>query len=406
MSYENLRRAWKRVKRNGGAAGVDGLSLAQTARHLTSHWPAILEQIFAGKYRPSPVRQTMIEKDGGRGERRLGIPTITDRFLQQALLQVLQPIIDPTFSEHSYGFRPGRSAHQAVKAAQGFVQAGYRIVVDVDLAEFFDSVNHNVLISRLRRRGADTGVIRLIRAYLNSGMMVHGVVVATTEGTPQGGPLSPLLANVLLDEVDRELERRGHRFVRYADDCNVYVGSRRAGEKVMGLLRRLYARLHLRVNETKSAVGSVFGRKFLGYSFWVAKGRVVKPRVAKKALRLYCEKIKHLTRRSAGRSIGTVVADLQQLIPGWKSYFNLAETPHIWLRLDEWTRHRLRAYLLKQWKCGTTVFKRMRALGASKDLAAMIAANSRRWWHDSDRLLKTVLTVAYFDKLGVPRLIS
>ncbi len=273
LTRENLRQALKRVRANKGAAGVDGLDIDQTARHLVTAWPAIRESLLRGTYRPSPVRRVAIPKPDG-GERELGIPTVTDRVIQQALLQVLQPILDPTFSEHSYGFRPGRRAHDAVLVAQSYVQSGRRVVVDVDLEKFFDRVNHDLLIDRLRKRIDDAGVIRLIRAYLNSGIMSDGVVLERHQGTPQGGPLSPLLANVILDEVDKELERRGHCFVRYADDANVYVRSRRAGERVMELLRSLHAQLHLTVNETKSAVASVFGRKFLGFSFWAApRGR-------------------------------------------------------------------------------------------------------------------------------------
>ena len=287
LARGNLQRAWKRVKANKGAAGVDGLSIEQTAERLLTEWAGIRAQLLSGLYRPSPVRRVMIAKPDG-SQRELGIPTVTDRLIQQALLQVLQPLLDPGFSEHSYGFRPGRRAHDAVLAAQAYVQSGRRIVVDVDLEKFFDRVNHDILIERLRKRVPDQGVLRLIRAYLNSGILDGGLVMQRHEGTPQGGPLSPLLANVLLDEVDKELERRGHCFVRYADDCNVYVHSRRAGERVMALLRRLYARLRLRINEAKSRVSSVFaGRKFLGYSFWVAPKGVIKRTVAKKALETF-----------------------------------------------------------------------------------------------------------------------
>lgn len=271
LTTENLRRAFKRVRANKGAAGVDGLDINQTSRHLATAWPGIREQLLAGTYRPSPVRRVTIPKPDG-GERELGIPTVTDRLIQQALLQVLQPILDPTFSDHSYGFRPGRRGQDAVLAAQAYVQSGLRVVVDVDLSKFFDRVSHDILIDRLRKRIDDAGILRLIRAYLNSGIMDGGVVQSRHEGTPQGGPLSPLLANVMLDEVDKELERRGHCFARYADDANVYVRSMRAGERVMAVLRRSYAKLHLVVNEEKSAVASAFGRKFLGYSLWVARG--------------------------------------------------------------------------------------------------------------------------------------
>lgn len=403
VTRENLQRAFKRVRANKGAAGVDGLDIDQTAQHLLTHWPVLREQLLQGTYRPSPVRRVTIAKPDG-GQRELGIPTVTDRLIQQALLQVLQPMIDPTFSEHSYGFRPGRSAHQAVKAAKAYVQSGKRVVVDVDLEKFFDRVNHDILIDRLQRRIDDAGVIRLIRAYLSSGIMDGGVVQQRMQGTPQGGPLSPLLANVLLDEVDKELERRGHSFARYADDCNVYVHSRRAGQRVMALLEKMYAKLHLQVNEAKSAMASVFGRKFLGYSLWVAKGAEVKFRVANKPMATFKQRIRQLTRRSGGRSMGEVVQRLRPYMLGWKAYFGLAQTPGVWRTLDEWLRHRLRAIELKHWKRGKTMFRELRVMGASVDVAAQVAGNSRSWWRNSDRLLKTVLTIAYFDRLGVPRL--
>ena len=403
LTRENLQRALKRVRANKGAAGVDGLDISQTIEHLRTEWPTIRAQLMQGTYRPSPVRRVLIPKPDG-GERELGIPTVLDRLIQQALLQVLQPMIDPTFSEHSYGFRPGRRAHDAVKAAQAYVQSGRRIVVDVDLEKFFDRVNHDILIDRLQKRIDDAGVIRLIRAYLNSGIMNDGVVQQRHQGTPQGGPLSPLLANVLLDEVDKELERRGHCFARYADDCNVYVGSRKAGERAMALLRSLYAKLHLTVNETKSAVASVFGRKFLGYSLWVAKGKLVKFRVADKPMATFKQRIRQLTRRSGGRSMGQVAQRLRPYMLGWKAYFGLSQTPKVWRTLDEWLRHRLRAIQLKHWRRGATIFRELRAMGASVDVASQVAANSRCWWRNSDRLIKTVLTIAYFDKLGVPRL--
>ena len=302
LERENLQQAFKRVRANKGAAGVDGRDIDETSRYLAVAWPEIRARLLAGTYRPSPVRRVRIPKPDG-GERELGIPTVTDRLIQQALLQVLQPLLDPTFSEHSYGFRPGRRAQDAVLAAQAYVQSGRRVVVDVDLAQFFDWVNHDILIDRLKKRIDDAGVIRLIRAYLNSGIMDHGVVQSRREGTPQGGPLSPLLANVLLDEVDKELERRGHCFARYADDANVYVRSVRAGQRVMALLRRCYAKLHLMVNESKSAVGSVFGRKFLGYSLWVGRGGEVKRKVAAKPLAAFKQRIRQLTGRSGGRSM-------------------------------------------------------------------------------------------------------
>lgn len=404
LTRENLQQAFKRVRANKGAAGVDGLDIDQTSQHLVTAWPRIRKQLFSGTYRPSPVRRVMIPKPDG-SQRELGIPTVTDRLIQQALLQVLQPILDPTFSEHSYGFRPGRRAHDAVLAAQSYVQSGRRIVVDVDLEKFFDRVNHDILIDRLQKRIPDAGLIRLIRAYLNSGIMDGGVVIERHEGTPQGGPLSPLLANVLLDEVDKELERRGHCFARYADDCNVYVRSRRAGGRVMALLRRLYAKLRLKVNETKSAVVSVLAdRKFLGYSFWVAPQGVIKRKVAAKALATFKQRIRQLTRRSGGHSMQQVVDRLRSYLLGWKGYFRLAQTPKVWRTLDEWVRHRLRAVQLKQWKRGKTMFRELRALGASVPVAQRVASNSRCWWRNSDGDIKRVLTIAYFDCMGVPRL--
>jgi RNA-directed DNA polymerase len=403
LTRENLQRAWKRVRANKGAAGVDGLDIDQTARHLVAAWPGIRAQLLAGTYRPSPVRRVTIPKPDG-GERELGIPTVTDRLIQQALLQVLQPILDPTFSEHSHGFRPRRRAHDAVLAAQAYVQSGRRVVVDVDLEKFFDRVNHAILIDRLQKRMGDAGVIRLVRAYLNSGIMCDGVMQERYRGTPQGGPLSPLLANVLLDEVDKALERRGHCFVRYADDANVYVRSRRAGERAMALLRRLYAKLRLTVNETKSAVVSAFGRKFLGYSFWVAAGGVVKRKVAAKPLATFKQRVRQLTRRSGGHSMQDVVDRLRPYLLGWKAYFGLAQTPGVWRTLDEWLRHRLRAIQLKQWRRGTTMYRELRTLGATSEVARRVAANSRRWWRNSGMLLNSVLTLAYFDRLGLPRL--
>ena len=404
LARGNLQRAWKRVKANKGAAGVDGLSIEQTAERLLTEWAGIRAQLLSGLYRPSPVRRVMIAKPDG-SQRELGIPTVTDRLIQQALLQVLQPLLDPGFSEHSYGFRPGRRAHDAVLAAQAYVQSGRRIVVDVDLEKFFDRVNHDILIERLRKRVPDQGVLRLIRAYLNSGILDGGLVMQRHEGTPQGGPLSPLLANVLLDEVDKELERRGHCFVRYADDCNVYVHSRRAGERVMALLRRLYARLRLRINEAKSRVSSVFaGRKFLGYSFWVAPKGGIKRTVAKKALETFKQRVRQMSRRSCGRSLQQVVERLSSYLEGWKGYYRLAQTSRVWQMLDEWLRHRLRAIQLKQWKQGKTMFRELRALGASRTVAQRVAANSRRWWCNSGKLLNRVLNLAWFDRLGLARL--
>jgi group II intron reverse transcriptase/maturase len=404
FARENMQRAWKRVKANKGAAGVDGLDINQTAEHLRWAWPTLRQQLLQGTYRPQPVRRVGIPKSDG-SERELGIPTVTDRLIQQALLQVLQPLIDPTFSEHSYGFRPGRRAQDAVVAAQHYAQQGCHIVVDVDLSNFFDRVNHDILIDRLSRRVTDTGVIRLVRAYLNAGMMDGGVAIRRVQGAPQGGPLSPLLANVLLDEVDRELERRGHCFARYADDCNVYVRSRKAGKRVMELLRRCYDKLRLRINESKSAVTSVFGRKFLGYALWQAGDGAVRCAVSAKALQAFKLRVRQLTQRNAGRSIEQVVATLRRYLLGWKAYFGLAQTPRIWRSLDEWIRRRLRALHLKQWRRGKTMYRELLCLGASDRVAQSVAALSRCWWHNSMSAIHNVLTIAYFDRLGVPRLL-
>jgi RNA-directed DNA polymerase len=403
LARENMQRAWKRVKANKGAAGVDGRDIARTGQHLKHAWPTIRQQLMEGTYRPMPVRRVGIPKPDG-SERELGIPTVTDRLIQQALLQVLQPLIDPTFSEYSHGFRPGRRARDAVLAAQQYVQEGYRTVVDVDLSKFFDRVNHDILIDRLRKRVNDAGIIRLVRAYLNAGIMDGGVVVERGDGTPQGGPLSPLLANVLLDEVDRTLERQGHRFARYADDCNVYVRSQKAGERVMVLLKRRYDRLHLKINESKSAVASAFGRKFLGYELWLARDTEVKRAVSKKALETFRQKIRQLTRRSGGRSIAEVIDKLRSYVLGWKGYFGLAQTPRVLGKLDEWMRHRIRAIHLKQWKRGATIYRELLKLGTKPKVALLVAKNSRRWWHNSRLALNSVLTTAYFDRLGMPRL--
>ncbi len=349
------------------------------------------------------MRRVEIPKPDG-GVRELGIPTVTDRLIQQALLQVLQPLIDPSFSEHSYGFRPGRRARDAVLMAQSHVRDGYDVVVDVDLEKFFDRVNHDVLMERLSRRIEDKAILRLIRRYLTAGVMDGGITKERFEGTPQGGPLSPLLANVLLDEVDRELERRGHRFVRYADDCNVYVRSRRAGERVLDGLRCLYSALRLKVNESKTAVAPATGRKFLGYELWRHPSGQVKCAASFKAQDAFKQRIREITRRSGGSSMSTVVERLRQYVPGWKAYFQLAQTPKVFRRLDEWIRHRLRALQLKHWRRGTTVYRELLALGASESSARKAAGHSRRWWHTSGRALHLVLSTGYFDRLGVPRL--
>ena len=313
VSRPNLQAALKRVRKNKGSPGIDGMTVEELPGYLRTRWPALRDQMLAGAYQPSPVKEQLIPKSGG-GMRKLGIPTVLDRFIQQAILQVLQPMFDPDFSEHSHGFRPGRRAHDAVREAQRYIQAGRKWVVDIDLKQFFDRVNHDVLMGKLAKRIGDRRILRLIRRYLEAGIMASGVVVERYEGTPQGGPLSPLLANVLLDEVDKELEKRGHAFVRYADDCNVYVQSRLAGERVMSTLRRQYAKLQLCVNESKSAIDLAWNRKILGYSFWVAPGRAVKMRASKKALGAMKERVRHITKRTGGRSMQQVAAALRSFL--------------------------------------------------------------------------------------------
>jgi len=403
VERDNLKAALTRVRQNKGSPGIDGMTVDELVIHLRTHWPRIREALLAGTYQPLPVKRQEIPKKAG-GVRLLGIPTVLDRFIQQAVLQVLQPRFDPTFSEHSYGFRPGRSAQQAIAKAQRYVEEGRRYVVDVDLEKFFDRVNHDVLMGRLAKRIADTRVLRLIRRYLDAGVMAHGVVIERHEGTPQGGPLSPLLANVLLDEVDRELEKRGHAFVRYADDCNVYVRSPKAGERVLTYLRRHYAQLRLRINEEKSAVARVITRQFLGIAFWRGPGGRLRRRVADKALETMKERVREITGRSRGRSVLQVVAELKQYLTGWHAYFRVAETPLVFRKVDEWIRHRLRQVYLKQWKRGPTIYRELRARGASDALARSVAFGAKRWWHHASLRINQVLTNAHFDQLGVPRL--
>ena len=402
LTRENLQRAWQRVRQNGGSAGVDGLSIAETAEWLKRHWPEVKAALLAERYRPSPVRRVMIRKAGG-GERELGIPTVLDRLIQQALLQVLQPQLDGGFSEHSYGFRPGRSAHGAIAAARAHLMAGYRIVVDVDLEKFFDRVDHDTLMGRLARKVTDPAVLRLVRRYLQAGVMVEGELQQRTMGTPQGGPLSPLLANVLLDEVDKRLEQRGHRFVRYADDCNIYVRSYRAGERVLGWLRRLYGRLKLSVNEGKTAVAHYRGRKFLGYAFVWSRGQI-RPTVAQSSLKRLRERLWQLTQRTQGRSLSSIVSDVRRYLLGWKAYFQLVETREPLLLHDQWLRRRLRMVHLVHWKHGRRAYRALRRLGASERIAATGAKGVRHWWAGARNNLHTILTIAYFDRLGIPRL--
>jgi group II intron reverse transcriptase/maturase len=402
----NMKAALKRVKQNRGGPGTDGMTVEALAAHLRTAWPRIREELLAGTYRPSVVLRREIPKAEG-GVRELGIPTVVDRLVQQAILQVLQPRFDPTFSEHSHGFRPGRRAHTAVIAAQRHVQAGRRWVVDVDLERFFDRVNHDVLMERLSRRITDRRVLRVVRRYLEAGVMAAGVVVERHEGTPQGGPLSPLLANVLLDEVDQALEARDHAFVRYADDCNVYVRSKAAGDRVMAGLRRLYRRLRLRVNEAKSAVAPAATRKILGYSLWWAPGGKAKVRVAPKAIVVFKERVRELTNRNRGASLERVVEDLTPYLRGWKQYFHLAETPRIFRDLDRWIRRRLRMLRLKQWKRGRTAYPALIRAGADRLAATHLAARLRRWWWASNHpAIKQAFHPREFTAMGLPELAS
>ena len=401
----NLVRALKRVQRNKGSPGVDGRTVIALPAYLKAHWPAIRERLLTGRYQPTVVLRVELEKPGG-GVRLLGIPTVLDRFIQQAVLQVLQPTIDPTFSDFSYGFRPGRSAHDAVRQAQRYVQEDRHWVVDVDLAQFFDRVNHDILMGLLAKRIVDPRVLTLIRRYLEAGVMVTGVVVKRYEGTPQGGPLSPLLANVLLDVVDQELERRGHAFVRYADDCNVYVESQRAAERVMEGLVGLYAKLKLQINLSKSAVAPAGDRPFLSFRFdRVVRGRIVTRRVSPQAIDKMKARVRELTARSKGWSLTAVMAALRRFLLGWKAYFGLAETPSAFTDVDRWIRRRLRALLIYQCRSGPKLFRVLRARGVSQRLAAAAAAHCRQWWVTATYLGLTIAFPGkYFDTRGVPRL--
>jgi RNA-directed DNA polymerase len=404
LEGENLRRALRQVRRNRGAPGIDGMTVDGLVTHLKAHWPAIRSSLVEGRYQPQPVRRVEIPKDGG-GTRNLGVPVVLDRFVEQALLQVLQAEWDPTFSEGSYGFRPERSAQQAVAQAQAYIREGYAWVVDLDLEKFFDRVNHDVLLSRVRARVKDRRVVRLIHRFLKAGVFtLEGVVEPTEEGTPQGGPLSPLLANLLLDDLDKELERRGHRFVRYADDGNIYVRSRRAGERVMASVTRfLDGRLRLKVNEAKSAVDRPSNRKFLGFTF--TRGRAPRRKVSEKAVLGFKAKVRELTSRTRGRTIRQIVAELRSYILGWKGYFGFAEVKSPLLDLDKWIRRRLRSYHWKQW--GRRGYRELRKRGVSRDLAWNTAKSAHGPWRLSGSpALAIALPVRYFAALGLPSLVG
>lgn len=401
----NCKQALARVKANKGSAGIDGMTVEQLPAYLTQHWPTIREQLLSGTYRAQPVKRVEIPKPDG-GMRKLGIPTVLDRFIQQAVLQVLQGSWDRTFSDHSYGFRPGRSAHQAVAKAQAYIAAGYRWVVDLDLEKFFDRVNHDRLMARLAQRINDQRMLKLIRAFLRAGVMAEGLVSPVDEGTPQGGPLSPLLSNIVLDELDRELERRGHRFVRYADDSNIYVRSRRAGERVMTSISKfITSKLKLKVNDEKSAVDRPVERKFLGFSFtW---NREPKRRIAPKAIARFKQRVRELTRRTRGVSVEMMVAQLRRYLIGWRGYFSFCQTPSVLQSLERWIRRRLRSVVWKQWKRGSVRFAELTKRGLGKDLAASTAGSAHGPWRLSNSpALAIALPNAYLTSLGLPSLVG
>jgi RNA-directed DNA polymerase len=399
---ENLKQALKRVKSNKGAPGVDGMTVQALPAYLREHWPSIRATLLDGTYKPQPVRRVEIPKPDGGGVRKLGIPCALDRLIQQAVLQVLQRQWDPTFSDSSYGFRPGRSAHQAVERAQGYIQAGYRWVVDLDLEKFFDRVSHDILMSRVAKRVGDRRVLKLIRSFLTAGVLENGLVGVTDEGTPQGGPLSPLLSNLMLDDLDRELERRGLRFVRYADDCNVYVRSERAGQRVMtGLKAFLAGRLKLKVNEAKSAVARPHTRKFLGFTF--SNREQAKRRIAPKALARFKARIRELTQRTRGVSVDQMIGTLKRYLTGWRGYFGFCETPGVLRQLDEWIRRRIRCFFWKQWKHSRTRFQTLTARGVSRNLAAQTVGSPHGVWRLScSPALSIALSNRYFRSLGLP----
>jgi RNA-directed DNA polymerase len=399
---ENLQRAWKRVRRNKGSPGVDGMTIDDAGAYLREHWPSIRSRLLDGTYQPQPVKRVEIPKPDG-GVRKLGVPCVVDRLIQQALLQVLQERWDPTFSEHSYGFRPGRSAHQAVVQAQRYVAEGYSVVVDIDLEKFFDRVNHDSLMARVGARLSDKRVLKLIRAFLNAGVMEGGLVRPVDEGTPQGGPLSPLLSNLVLDDLDKELSRRGHRFCRYADDCNIYVRSRRAGERVMASVARfLTKKLRLKVNETKSAVALPEERKFLGFSI---SNDGSERRIAPKALNAFKTRVRDMTRRTRGLSLIQIIEELTPYLIGWRSYFGFCQTPRVLTNLEAWIRRRLRSYLWRQWKNAQNRFKELRRRGVPKFNAAVAASSPTGFWRMSSHpAVQQALRNHAFEELGLPRL--
>ncbi|WP_036210124.1 group II intron reverse transcriptase/maturase [Massilia sp. LC238] len=405
VERNNLWRAYERVMRNKGAAGVDGLSTADFKAWLQQHWPAVREALLKGEYMPMAVRKVEIPKPNG-GVRLLGIPTVLDRLIQQALLQVLQPQFEPGFSEHSYGFRPGRNAWQAVMQAQSYVREGRRWVVDVDLEKFFDRVNHDILMSRVARKVRDERVLKLIRRYLEAGLMDGGVVSARMEGAPQGGPLSPLLSNILLTDLDHELERRGHRFCRYADDCNIYVGSKQAGQRVMDAMTGYLERqLRLKVNKEKSAVARPWERKFLGYSFtWHKQGRL---KIAEASLKRLKDKVREIVTGNVSRNLITTIHELNPVLRGWMSYFRLTEVKGVLEDLDGWIRRRLRCILWRQWKRPATRNRKLQARGLDAKRAWKSASNGRGpWWNAGASHMNAAYPKGYFDALGLVSLLA
>src|SRR6185437_7138473 len=405
LGRENMMTALRRVEANKGAPGADGMPVEELRAYLVANWPHIKEDLLAGRYRPAPVRGVEIPKPGG-GKRLLGIPTVLDRLIQQAMHQVLMPLFDPGFSGSSFGFRPGRSAHQAVLAAQSHMAAGCRFVVDIDLEKFFDRVNHDVLMARVARQVADKRVLRLIRRYLQAGLLLGGLTTARRDGTPQGGPLSPLLSNILLDNLDKELERRGHAFCRYADDCNIYVRSRRAGERVMASLTRfLSERLRLAVNLAKSAVDRPWHRSFLGYT--VTAHKEPRLRVAGTSVARLRDKLRDRFRAGRGRSIGRTVEALRPLLRGWMQYFRLAQAKGVFEELDGWLRRKLRCVLWRQWKRPRTRRKRLMQRGLDPERAWRSAYNGRGpWWNAGASHMNDAYRAAFFVQLGLPSLIG
>ena len=399
----NVRQALQRVLSNKGSAGVDGMGVEKLAEHLRRHWQTLRAELLAGNYQPQPVKRVEIAKPDG-GVRKLGVPTVQDRFVQQAVLQVLQPQWDQTFSEHSYGFRPGRSAHQAVLQAQSYIADDASWVVDIDLEKFFDRVNHDMLMGRVAKRVADKRVLKLIRGFLNAGVLEDGLVSPTEEGTPQGGPLSPLLSNLVLDDLDQELERCGHSFVRYADDCNIYVSSERAGQRVMASVSKyLEHKLKLRVNVAKSAVGRPWDRSFLGFSF--SAGDYPCRRIAPKALKRFKDNVREKTKRTKGRSVSQVVGVLSRYLRGWIGYFGFSQNRELLSSLDRWVRHRLRSLLWKQWHTGRQRYRELRKRGINSRLAAQASGQRDGPWRMGNcKAMRIALRKADFTSLGLPSL--